>query len=209
MSLAAFSTGEFVIVLVALVGILSMLLVVIASVAYLALPRALLCPHCGGATYPVVLRRLLRVLSRWVQWRWCSRCGWEGAGRRGPDLGPLDPPADQDSGFRWGDPDIEQVPIFYWRSDRRGAKGAAQPNNWSGFERRADEEAIEPTDPPRSGFRLGPSEEQEPPPFPLGREMNLGPGPGAKKPYQAPRPWYLSWLVSKNPPGFQWKERGN
>ena len=88
-------------------------------------------------------------------------------------------------------------------------KGAAQPDNWPGFERRADEEAIEPTDPPRSGFRLGPPEEQEPPPLPLGQEVNLGPGPGAKKPYHAPRPWYLSWLVSKNPPGFQWKERGD
>jgi len=209
MSLAGFSTGEFVIVLIALVGILSMLLVVTASVAYLALPRGRLCPHCGAATYPVVLRRLLRFLSRWVEWRWCSRCGWEGAGRRGPDLGPLDPPAERDSGFRWGDPDIEEVPIFYWRSDRPGERGPTRPNHSPGFMWQADEEPSEPTDPAPGGFRPGPSEELKPPQLPLGPGMSLGSGPGAKKPYQAPRPWYLSWLVSKNPPGFQWKERGD
>ena len=207
--LAGFSTGEFVIVLVALVGILSMLLVVTASVAYLALPRGRLCPHCGGATYPVVLRRLLRVLSRWVEWRWCSRCGWEGAGRRGPDLGPLDPPDDHDSGFRWGDPDIDEVPIFYWRSDRPAGKGSAPSNPSPGFTTRAGEEPIEPTDPTPRGFRYSPPKELRPPPLPLGKGMSLRPGPGAEKPHQTPRPWYLSWLVSKNPPGFQWKERGD
>jgi hypothetical protein len=186
-----------------------MLLVVTASVAYLALPRGRLCPHCGGATYPVVLRRLLRVLSSWVEWRWCSRCGWEGAGRRGPDLGPLDPPADHDSGFRWGDPGIEKVPVFYWRSDRRREKGPGRSSRPPGFERRADEEPFEPTDPARRDFRPGSSEELEPPPFPLGPGMSLGPGTGDEKPYQTPRPWYLAWLVSKNPPGFQWKERGD
>ncbi len=196
-------------VLIALVGILSILLMVTASVAYLALPRGRLCPHCGGMTNPVVLRRLLKVVSPWVQWRWCSRCGWEGAGRRGHDLGPLDPPADHDSGFRWGDPDIEEVPIFYWRSDRRRERGAPRPYHGPGWERRADEEPIEPTDPAPGDFGLSPSGELKPPPLPLGEGMSLRPDPGAEKPYQAPRPWYLSWLVSKNPPGFQWKERGD
>ena len=185
-----------------------MLLVVTASVAYLALPGGRLCPHCGGATNPVVLRRLLRVLSRWVQWRWCPRCGWEGAGRRGLDLGPLDPPADHESGFSWGDPDVEEVPIFYWRSDRRGGS-ASRPNQWPWSDRRADEKSIEPTDPTPPEVPLSRSRELQPPPLPLGEGMSLRPGPGAKKPSQTPRPWYLSWLVSKNPPGFQWKERGD
>jgi rubredoxin len=191
MSLASFSTGEFVIVLVSLVGILSMLLLVTASVAFLALPRGRLCPHCGGPTNPVVLRKLLRFLSRWVQWRWCSRCGWEGAGRRGPDLGPLDPPAAHGSGFRWGDPNYEEVPVFYWRSDRRAEDGAPRRGTWSGFERRAPEEPVEP------------------PTLPLGQEMSRKPDPGPEKGLETSRPWYLSWLVSKHPPGFQWKEPGD
>lgn len=206
MSLAGFSTGEFVIVLFSFVGILSLLLVVTASVAYLALPRGRLCPQCGGATNPVVLRRLLRVLSRWIQWRWCSRCGWEGAGRRGTDLGP---PADPGSGFHWGEPDDEEVPIFYWRSDRRDESGAAAPTQWPWFERRADEERMEPADPAPRGFRLSPSGEMMPPPLPLGQGRSIEPEPGVKRRYQTPRPWYLSWLVSKRPSGFQWKERGD
>jgi len=201
--------GELVIVLVALVGILSMLLVVTASVAYLALPRGRLCPHCGGPTNPVVLRRLLRLLSRWVQWRWCSRCGWEGAGRRGPDLGPLDPPPDDGSGFRWGGPDIEEAPMFYWRSDRRGDASAARRNRPPGFRRRDDPEPGEPIDPTQRDFRPSPPEDLKPPPLPFGKETSFGPGQEAKKRYQPPRPWYLSWLVSKGPPGPQWKERGD
>ncbi len=191
-------------VLITLVGILSLLLLVTASVAYLALPRGRLCPHCGGVTNPVVLRRLLRVLSPWVQWRWCSRCSWEGAGRRGPDLGPLDPPADPDSGFSWGDPDIGEVPIFYWRSDGPGERGEAPPGHLPGFKWRADKEPIEP-DPP--GFQFGPSKELKPPHFKWGPGSRPGPRSGGDRGQRTPRPWYLSWLVSKNRPGLQWKER--
>ena len=191
---AGFSRGEFVLVLIAFVGILSMLLVVTASVAYLALPRGRLCPHCGGATNPVVLRRLLRILSPWVQWRWCSRCGWEGPGRRGPDLGPLDPPADHDSGFRWGDPDVEEVPIFYWRPDDPSDGGRARPHHLPGFKWQAEKEPSEPT----------PSEPTEPEP---GLGIRRGPRSGGERQPPPPRPWYLSWLVSKNPPGFEWRER--
>jgi hypothetical protein len=186
-----------------------MLLLVTASVAYLALPRGRLCAHCGSVTNPVVLQRLLRVLSRWVEWRWCSRCGWEGAGRRGAKLGALDPPPNDDSGFQWGDPDLDEAPVFYWRSDRRSEPGASQPNHWPWFERRADEEPMEPADPAPRGFRLSPSGEMKPPPLPLGQETSLGSEPETKRRYQTPRPWYLAWLVSKNPPGFQWKEPGD
>jgi hypothetical protein len=186
-----------------------MLLVVTASVAYLALPRGRLCAHCGSTTNPVVLQRLLRVLSRWVEWRWCSRCGWEGAGRRGPKLGTLDPPPNDGSGFQWGDPDLDEAPVFYWRSDRRSERGATQPNHWPWFERRADEEPMEPADPAPRGFRLSPSGEMKPPPLPLGQETSLGSEPETKRRYQTPRPWYLAWLVSKDPPGFQWKEPGD
>ena len=142
-------------VLIAVVGILSILLMITASVAYLALPRGRLCPHCGGATHPVILRRLLKILSRWVQWRWCSRCGWEGARHRGPDLGPLDPPVDHGPGFSWADPDYENVPIFYWRSDDPDDEGEARPDPLAGFEWGAEQERTEPTelDSPTPDFR--------------------------------------------------------
>ena len=188
-----------------------MLLVVTASVAYLALSEGRLCPHCGGATSPVVLRRLLRMLSPWVQWRWCSRCGWEGPGRRGPDLGPLDPPTDHDPGLRWADPDFENVPIFYWRSDGPGETNGDQPNQASGFKERADEEPTEATEkyePEPPSFHFRPPRELKPPRFQWGPGVSRGKGPGSNRPYRAPYPWYLSWLVSKNPPGFQGKEQG-
>ena len=198
--------------LISIVGILSMLLVVTASVAYLALRRGRLCPHCGGSTNPVVLRRLLRLLSPWLQWRWCSRCGWEGPGRRGPDLGPLDPPADHESGFRWGAPDPEDVPIFYWRSDSPGGESKDLPNHPSGLEWQSGgeptepTEQTEPTEPDPPGFDFGPQEEMRPPQLPWRRRASDR-APDGEQPNRTPRPWYLSWLVSKDPPGFHWKER--
>ena len=186
--------------LISLVGILSLLLVVTASVAYLALPRGRLCPHCGGATNPVVLRRLLRLLSPWLQWRWCSRCGWEGPGRRGPDLGPLDPPADHGSGFRWGARDPEDVPIFYWRS--RGREGKGRPDNPSGFEWKS---AGKPTNPYQPDTDFGPTEDIKPPALPWDRRKSRGRRSADDGRGRTSRPWYLSWLVSKDPPGFHWK----
>ena len=193
--------------LISLVGILSMLLVVTASVAYLALRRGRLCPHCGGSTNPVVLRRLLRLLSPWIQWRWCARCGWEGPGRRGPDLGPLDPPVDHDSGFRWGVPDFEDVPIFYWRSDNPGGEGKSPPNNPFGFKWQAANDPTEPTEPDQPSFDFGPQGDTKPLGLPWGPSMSHGPPPGGDQRRRTPRPWYLAWLVSKDPPGFHWKGR--
>ncbi len=196
--------------LIALVGILSMLLVVTASVAYLALPRGRLCPQCGGMTNPVVLRRLLRLLSPWLQWRWCSRCSWEGPGRRGPDLGPLDPPIGHNSGFRWGMPDPNDVPIFYWRSDSpAGGEVQSRPNHPSGFRWQSAKEPTRPSEPDQPSFDLGPPADIEPPQSPWGPKMSRGHPPRSERPRQSPRPWYLSWLVSKDPPGFHWKERGD
>ncbi len=192
-----------------------MLLVVTASVALLALPRGRLCPHCGGATNPVVLRRLLRILSHWVQWRWCSRCGWEGPGRRGADLGPLDPPADHDSGFRWGDPDVEEVPIFYWRPDHPSDGGEAPPHHLPGFKWQVEKEPSEPSEPTTpeptarepTGFHFRPSGDLKRPQFKWGPGIRRGSRSGGDQRPPPPRPWYLSWLVSKNPPGFEWRER--
>jgi hypothetical protein len=184
-----------------------MLLVVTASVAYLALRPGRLCPHCGGVTNPVVLRRLLRLLSPWLQWRWCSRCGWEGPGRRGPDLGPLDPPVDRGSGFRWGGQDSEDVPIFYWRSDGPGGKSKDRPDHQSGFKWQSARGPNQPSkrDPP--GFDFGPPEDMKPPKpqWEPGRKRRH-PSRGDQR-HQIPRPWYLTWLVSRDAPGFRWKQR--
>ena len=193
--------------LISLVGILSMLLVVTASVAYLALPRGRLCPHCGGATNPVVLRRLLRVLSPWLQWRWCSRCSWEGPGRRGPDLGPLDPPADHGSGFRWGTRDPEDVPVFYWRSQSRGRQGKDRPDDPSGFEWQSAGKPTQPNDPNQPGADFPTPGEVKPPALPWDRRKSRGRRSLDDGQPRTQRPWYLSWLVSKDPPGFHWRER--
>ena len=206
-------------VLIALVGILSLLLVVTASVAYLALPRGRLCPQCGGATNPVVLRRLLKILSLWVQWRWCARCGWEGPGLRGPDLGTLDPPADRDTGFGPGDPerpegldvpDIESVPTFHWRSRPQRERRQPPPDHPSGFKFQSE---LDPTDttgeaeenPP--GFHFRPPGERKRPQFKWGPRVKRHAGRKVTQRAGTSRPWYLAWLVSKEAPGFQWRER--
>jgi hypothetical protein len=188
--------------LISLVGILSLLLLVTASVAYLALPRGRLCPHCGGATNPVVLWRLLRLLSPWVQWRWCSRCSWEGPGRRGP---ALDPPADPGSGFRWGARDSDDAQIFYWRSRGRGGKD--QRDNMNGFEWQSAGGPTQPTDPTQPGADFEAPGEVKPPALPWDRRKTRGRRSVDDGQRRTQRPWYLSWLVSKDQPGFHWKER--
>lgn len=53
---------------------------------YLLLPDDGVCGECDGETLlirPRVLGRLAaRLAMGRVQWRWCSRCGWEGLARR-------------------------------------------------------------------------------------------------------------------------------
>lgn len=191
-------------VLIVLVGILSLLLVVTTSVAYFAIPRGRLCPECGGATSPVALRKLLVTLTPGLEWRWCSRCGWEGPGRRVPDLGRLNPPANHGSGFRWGDQNTEEIPTFYWQPEVSDAEGDARPSPFSGLNRRAAEEPIE-SEPP--GFYFRPPGKQEPPRFQWGPTDRRRPPPRPPR-AQRPRPWYhLQWLSPKEPLGFQWKDQ--
>jgi hypothetical protein len=236
-------------VLIAVVGILLMLLVVTTSVAYLTLPKGRLCPSCGGATSPVVLRMALRALSPWVQWRWCSRCGWEGAGRRGPDLDPLDPPVSYGSGFRWADSESENVPVFDWHPDRSDGPGEPNVSHPSGFTWSTNRQS----DPPRHRASTGPKAVEDGPvggddrrrehdrrgghdrrerrpkgptetpagssagfhfrkatkpafyPFQWGSNRRRTSGQYSQGHLVKPRPWYLTWLVSREPPGFQWR----
>ncbi len=196
-----------------------MLLVVTTSVAYLVLPRGRMCPRCGGSTSPVVLRRGLRALSRWIQWRWCSRCAWEGPGRKGPELGILDPPADHESGFRWGHPNLQGVPVFYWKDENEPTETSGKPPvHPSGFEWGPDERAKadrrgterrrpEPPDHP-SGFHFRTPEHSEPAGFQWGSAPKASDDEGQLRPASR-RPWYLAWLVAKDAPGFQWKASGD
>ncbi len=201
--------------LIAVVGILAMLLVVTTSVAYLVLPRGRMCPRCGGSTSPVVLRKMLRVLSRWVQWRWCSRCAWEGPGRKGPELGILDPPTDHDSGFRWGHPNLQGVPVFYWRDENEVKEPSGPPPvHPSGFEWGADEregadrrmaERRETAEPDDSGFHFRSPQHVESTGFQWGSDRRAS---DKEEPARPPsrRPWYLAWFVARDTEGFQWKD---
>lgn len=225
------SKGDFVFVLIALVGILSLLLVVLASVTYLALPRGRLCPHCGGSTNPVVLSGLLRILSRWIQWRWCARCSWEGPGLRGADLGALDPPADRRAGYRLPDPDpdpdlaeagggamdrdvlsVDDIQEFHWQSGPEEERREAPSDHPSGFKWQGEEESTEAEEqapPKQAGFYFRPPGERRRSPFQWGPTLNQGRRSGDDRRGRKPRPWYLSWLVSKETPGFQWKQQGD
>jgi len=139
--------------LIALVGLLSSLLVVTIGVAYLAIPSGRMCPRCGGPTDPVTLRAIQTLVRKWLQWRWCSRCGWEGAGRKGPDVAPFEPPVDHDSGFRWSKPDGGDVPVFWWGTGEAPPRrpGLGHP---SGFRWKAQPpEKHQPSHP--SGFQFG------------------------------------------------------
>ena len=196
-----------------------MLLVVMTSVAYLVLPRGRMCPRCGGYTSPVMLRRMLRVFEHWVQWRWCSRCAWEGPGRKGPALGLLDPPADHESGFRWGHPNLQGVPVFYWRDEHDVPETSDPPPvhpsgfRWSDDEREGEDRRVAERrqgDHP-SGFRFRARGEADSPGFqwgPGGRASDAADGEPTQ-PTSRP-PWLLSWLASrqaasKQDPGFQWR----
>ena len=207
--------------LISVVGILTMLLVVTSSVVYLVLPRGRMCPRCGGCTSPIVLRRMLRVLSPWVQWRWCFRCEWEGPGRTGPELGILDPSVGHESGFRWGHPNLQGVPVFYWRDETETAETSGTPSaypsgfDWASDEREgADRRVVERRQARRadhaSGFHFRASEEVAPPSFqwaPSKRSADEDAEEQSRPPSQ--RPWYLAWLVSKEPPSFHWKAPGD
>ncbi len=199
-------------VLIALLGILSLLLVVTASVLYLALPKGKLCPQCGGTTSPVVLRRLLKLLSLWVQWRWCARCGWEGPGRRGPDVGALDPRVRRTYRRRDSDgseadiPDIGGVPTFEWRTGNQEERREATPDHPSGFQWQAEGEPSPPAaQPEEAGFAFRSPGDRRRPQFNWGRGPIRGRRTADNPSPQPSRPWYLAWLVSKDAPGFQWK----
>jgi len=204
----------------ALVGVLSLLVVMLAAVAYLALPTGRMCPRCGVPTSSILLGSWWqKPAARWLHWRWCSRCSWEGVGRRGPDVGFRDSPVDHDSGFRWRRTPSEQVPIFHWRDTPE-----TPPDHPSGFrfsdieEEQEEEESLGETDNlaeiPKegtpghvSGFRWG-TPVRNTPSFMWGLGASRDPlETEAGRDQQPSVPWYLSWLPPKRPPLFRWKPK--
>lgn len=148
--------------LAALAGLLTAILVAAVRVAYLAIPSGRLCPECGGGTSAVEMTAVGRLVAAWLQRRWCSRCGWEGLGRRGPDVAAHEAPVDHDSGFRWQRPDGHSVPIFWWAS---GEETFGPPDH--PLRRPADDlppSEIDAPDHP-SGFRFADEEDARGPVF--------------------------------------------
>lgn len=202
--------------LIALVGCLSFLVVVLTSVAYLALPSGRMCPRCGAPTSAILLESWWqRPASRWLQWRWCSRCSWEGVGRRGPDVGLQDSPVDHESGFRWRRTMSEQVPIFHWRDNAENP-----PDHPAGFRWSADDDGDDPpetddvaeasqdgTPGHPSGFRWGGPRDNAPL-FLWGVGAQTEPRETPSSPVRRPNePWYLNWLPPRKSSGFRWKSK--
>jgi len=176
-------------VLVTLVGLLSVLLVAAVRVGYLAIPSGRMCPQCGGGTSSVTFDYLASLLERWLQKRWCSRCGWEGIGRNGPDVAAFENPVDHDSGFRWSRRQSRRVPVFWW-GDPTSSEMSQDAVHRSGFHWGDEDEPVEPDHP--SGFTFRDEADCEGPVFEWGDEGAAGP---MKKP--------------KGPRGFQWKDPPN
>jgi len=155
-------------VLVARVGLFSVLLVAAVRLAYLAVPSGRMCPRCGGGTSAVEFEGIGRRLERWIQRRWCSRCGWEGAGRRGPDVAPFENPVDHESGFRWRRRRNRAVPVFWWGDDSTDEIAREDVEPPSGTHRAEEEDRSDPDH--RSGFHFRDPEETEGPVFEWGGE---------------------------------------
>ena len=195
-------------ILVALVGFLSLLVVVLTSVAYLALPSGRMCPRCGVPTSSILLESWWqRPASRWLDWRWCARCAWEGVGRRGPDVRLQDPPVDHESGFRWRRLGSEHVPIFHWRDDSEDPSAHPTGFRWAADEdaEGVDDEESAATAAPEgveghlSGFRWRERDDGAPL-FVWGASALKSESPSAV-------PWYLSWLPPRRTSGFRWKPK--
>lgn len=87
---------------VATVVVLAILVAALSTAVY-RVPRRWACPKCHVATVPLK-KRVGWLVNRWVEWRWCPRCHWQGLSRGNvgkappPPSGREIPPRDS---FRW------------------------------------------------------------------------------------------------------------
>lgn len=126
-----------------LTGLLTALAVVVTVLVQRTTPSHSRCPACSGVTSAVApAGRAWILAARKLTWRWCTGCGWEGAGRKGPGLrggGPVS----HDSGFHWGHDRMPADFGFQWSADPTPRRPP------SGFQWNADST---PRQPP-SGFQ--------------------------------------------------------
>ncbi len=59
-----------------LIGLAAMVIILL-----MALSLGPRCPACGRET--ILIRTPLRLLSNWIERRWCMTCGWQGLTRSG------------------------------------------------------------------------------------------------------------------------------
>ncbi len=142
-------------------GILAATAVALAAVGYVRAPTRLRCPECGSPTEAVLPRWGSRILTRWISFRWCPACSWEGIGRVGPERTPGRPAAHA-SGFRWSKVRREDDPGFRWRPEPERPAPAEPPDHPSGF-RFGESGAHAAGDPPahESGFTWAPRPEAD------------------------------------------------
>ena len=112
------------------------------------MPRRLRCPSCGGPTAAVLPPALLAPGRRWLTWRWCPDCSWQGVGRKGPEpvpgliLGHV-------SGFAWGPGGSDGERGFDWADASGAGTRPDRPSHPSGFRF-----APSPARPSPRGFRF-------------------------------------------------------
>lgn len=120
-----------------LAGAATLMVAILAYVAWLrALPRSV-CPRCREPTLPI--GGPIRSLDRWFRRRWCGGCTWSGWGRNGPVHWPERGPVADGSGFRWGEERLEPDLGFRWAAAARPEAGARHPSGFRWAEARGPE----------------------------------------------------------------------
>ncbi|MEX2528893.1 MAG: hypothetical protein WEA09_14775 [Gemmatimonadota bacterium] len=91
-----------VVLYLAALAVLAILAAALSTAVY-RVPRRWACPKCHVATVPLK-KRVGWLVSRWVEWRWCPRCHWQGLSRGNVGKAPP-PPSGRDipprDSFRW------------------------------------------------------------------------------------------------------------
>ncbi len=138
-------------------GFITTATVALAAVTYRRAPTRARCPECGSRTQAVLPRRGFGLLTRWLVFRWCPVCTWEGVGRVGPERIPGRPAAHV-SGFHWSAHDLQQDLGFRWAThEPPGEAPSRPPDHPSGFRFASSERGARDAHP--SGFSWAPDVE--------------------------------------------------
>lgn len=164
-------------ILAFVLGFVTTAAIALAAVTYHRAPTRIRCPECGSRTQAVLPRPGLRLLTRWLVFRWCPVCTWEGVGRVGPERIPGRPAAHA-SGFHWNPQDLAEDLGFQWATREASAEDPSQP----------------PDHP--SGFRFAPHE----PTGPVGRPAH----PSGFTWARPVDPEVLARARPADPSGFRW-----